>query len=163
MPAEKRECPNQAYLLDLINQCNPEFFVNYDFRFSEEFYEGLTSVLSIRQLNLGGKLNFFNFDLFLKLKYLRELSIYTNRIPLEFISKIFKLKYFYHLSFGLSSSHFTVLRRPEGYTLLVIHENRTGISDICEAEQCFESMEDLINGLEKYRKTNLCYLREYLT
>ena len=153
----KRNCQNPSYILDLLFQCNPRSLINYDFKFSIEFYEKLASILSIKEIHLVEHSENLDFDQFLKLKHLKTCYFLTDKMPIDFISKVFRMRFVGIVTFNLQSVGFYFVRYPEYYEFSVTHGD--GKSLILEFEKRFDCLKDLIEELERLKKTNKAYLK----
>ena len=97
----KRDTPDPSYVLQLLSQSNPEH-VRTRFSFNRKFYEQLTSIQSIKALEITERFENLNLDHFLKLKNLRSFCIFTEKLPIDFISKLFTLRFMYDFFFSCS-------------------------------------------------------------
>ena len=148
----KKKFPNQSYVLQLLIQSNPKV-VRTDFNFSVKFYEQLTSIQSIENLKIKENFGNINWDLFLKLNFLDTLRISTEKLPIDFISKLFKLKYLWVFIFSNSNCAIFILREREYYAFRITK------GPIMKTYKHFDRLEDLIKEMKKLKKTGKAYLR----
>ena len=92
------------------------------------FYEQLTSIQSIKILYIQEWFENLDFDLFLRLKYLDTLYIGTEKLPIDFIRKFFKLKYVN--SFLFSFSNLSISVTIIGETILLLKPSQKKDLDI---------------------------------
>ena len=151
----KLKVSEQEYLLKLITESNPKHVDLMSFNFSEEFYEQLTSIQSIEDLCC--KFSNINFELFLKLKFLSSLRVSSDKLPISFIEKLFKLNFFRSLSFRYSS--FSIILCNYSSYHLCLSTNRKKEGYHTEIETFFDSLEDLIGELQRLKQENKPYLR----
>ena len=79
----------QRVLVEHIKRSSPSVLLiqRLDLSLKREFYEQLSSVQSLKFLWIGPHLENVEFEHFLKLKYLRNIWIRSERIPIQFVSK----------------------------------------------------------------------------
>ena len=131
----------QAYLLQLLTESNPKDVRTY-LNYTPEFYEQLTSIESIENLEISDKFSNINFELFLKLKFLWRFQISTEKLPISFIEKLFKLKYI--RIFIFSNSNCTIfIHRFSNYALRITEGPIT---------ENFECLDDLIKEMRRLKK-----------
>ena len=146
---------NPDYAIKLISQSNPKS-VDINHKFNKKFYEQLTSVQSIKTLVVEDKFENINYDHFLNLSYLKSLSVYTERLPISFISKVLKLKFMtnftFHCSTCIISFSYLDYRFRPGYYSFNVEIRKEKIQDI---NQCFKCLDDLIEGFKFLTMENM--------
>ena len=161
----KRTCPpDPSDVLQLLRQTNPKW-VDIGFgantkkilNFSKGFYEQLTSIQSINTLYIQEWFENLDFDLFLRLKYLKTLYIGTEKLPIDFIRKFFKLKYANSFLFSYSNISISVYDNWENYTLFKALTKKG--SRYFENMTNFDYLKDLIEDLKRLKTENPPYLR----
>ena len=148
----RRNTPDPSYVLQLLTQSNPES-VRIGYKFDMEFYRQLTSIQSIKNLHLfyvDERFEKLNLDEFLKLENLRSFSICKERLPIDFISKLFKLKFMKDFFFSCSKFYFgtTYLSDPQIHLNFVFQKKRKANSrDFSESFDCLDDLIDRIKEL----------------
>ena len=156
----RKNPPSASYMLHLVAESKAKkvaIFYNFD----KEFYEQLTSIQTIKQLNIRERFENLEYDFFLRLEYLNELIIETEKIPIEFIRKVFKLKFFGNLYYYYSNFSFSVAQHQEQYALFkkVQAIKGTKVKEFVDETFVFDCMDDLIGELERMKIENKAYLR----
>ena len=154
-----RKSPNDSYVLQLLKQSNPKD-VSISFNFNPKFYEELTSIQTIETLLISDKFENLNYDHFLKLKYLNDLSIFTEKLPIDFVPKIFTLKFLNCFHFHYSNCSLIFYRKPEYYLFdLQIYKKK---GPFIRTTKAFDDLDDLFQELEKLKVENKPCLRNCL-
>ena len=155
---KKLKLSQEAYLLQLLTESNPKV-VRTDLNYTPEFYQEITSIRSIQILEIQDEFSSINYELFLKLKFLRKLDISSNKLQIDFIEKLFKLKYMQIFSFfGLSSR--LSIRFAEDYCLTIMKIDKTGIPT--KATQKSFDLDDLIKEMRRLKKKSNLFGKAYL-
>ena len=105
----------QRVLVEHIKRSSPCVLLirHLDMSLKREFYKQLSSVQSLKFLWIGPHLENVEFDHFLKLKHLQNFTIRSEKIPIQFVSKLFvhlkHLKVFkFQATCGLFDSKFRI-------------------------------------------------------
>ena len=100
----------QSSLIELIRRSNTKTLSVMNLKLTNEFYEQVSSVLSIDTLRVGPHLENFDFDHFLRLRHLQQLFIRSEKkIRIEFICKLFEqLKFLVYFTFDSTCSCFKI-------------------------------------------------------
>ena len=147
-----RKRPNPPDLLQLLVQTNPKT-VFISFSFSYFFYEDLTLIESINFLDIKERSKNLNFNFFLNLKFLKHLNIHTDKLPIEFIPKIFKLRFMRSFVFRYLNFCIVIRENHENYSLYkAINTKKT--FDCYESTTYFERLNDLVEALKRFKKKN---------
>lgn len=152
----KMKCPNSTYVLQLLAQSRPKrVIISYDF--DREFYKQLVSIKSIEELNVNARYENLDFDLFLELQNLRSLRVRTEKLPIEFISKIFQLKFMRSFVFSYSKFYiaFALSEENNFYFDLNIDRKKGWLVKL----ESFGCLEDLIDGTKRLKTENKPFLR----
>lgn len=153
----KRKSPNAAYVMQLLTQSNPTRVTIYH-NFNLQFYEQLVSIQSIEDLNIDESYENLDYDIFLKLRNLNSLQIRTEKLPIEFIAKVFQLKFL--RSFIFSYSRFFIIfglcERNDYYSRDINIYTKNGCPHTLEH---FASLEDLIEAMKRLKAENKPFLR----
>lgn len=147
---KRPKCPNPSFLLHLLTQCNPTILFNFEYEFSREFYESLTSILSIKELNLIERFENLDWNLFLKLKYLRKFTMCTEKLPIDFISRMFELKFLREVKLNALDYWFYFDRHSAYFELKVTYDDGSDILPY-QPEKCFDCLKDLVEELERLK------------
>ena len=144
----------------MLTQTNPEH-VDIALSFDKEFYKELTSIKSIRYLRIDEKFENLDCDLFLKLDYLRTFSLGTEKLEVDFISKLCKMKSFYRLLY----------RHPRFYIIFCVNMDRdhpkyyftishtkNGVIPV-QADGFSDCFLDLVEEIKQIKAKNEAYLR----
>ena len=154
----KRKFPNQSEILQLLIQSNPKVVdLGWDFYFNLEFYEQLTSIKSIRHLEINDKFENLDYELFLKLEFLESLSIRTEKLPVDFIKKLFKLKFMYNFSFCYSRFRLSVMLCQTYYSYSIDLTRKKDFDMIIDMN--FYFLDDLIEEIKKLKSENRAFIR----
>ena len=148
----KKKSPDSSYVLQLLTQSNPER-VRISYSFNKQFYEQLISIQSIKELLVDERFENLDYDLFLKLENLRTLEISTGKLPIEFISKIFKLKFINYFSFFCSKFYICIACIPKYRLEITIKKKNQRTT----SNEHFDCLDDVIKRIKKLRKD--AYLR----
>lgn len=144
-------------------QSNPKS-VGICHNFNKKFYKQLTLVQSIKSLLVEDKFENLDYDLFLNLPYLNSFTIYTEKLPIPFIAKVFKLKFMDYFVFDCSNCIIDC-SRYSNYSLVTdfTEENtrRRGNFRTLEWFNCLDDLTKRIKILVMENK-NRAYLRECL-
>ena len=162
-PASRRTkwVPDPFDVLQLLIQIQPDR-VEIGFSFPKEFYEKLVSCQFIKDLGLREKYENLDCDLFLKLEYLESLSVRTEKLPIQFIPKLFRaLVYLDSFSFWYSKFAFTIYNRQSHYTIYQHVFRKKIIDDITQMTE-HKYLRDLMKDLEILKNENKPYLRNCL-
>lgn len=166
---KKKRMPFKACdVLQLLSQINPkDVEINANFGQTKEFYRELTSLKSITNLSINEKFKNLDYDAFLKLKYLQDFSIFTEKLPIDFISKIFKMIFFcnftfYHPNFYMGfDDRYPRYQRYHFYTKY-IKPNKKNKVFWSEIDKYFDCLEDLIEETKNIKMRKEGYFRDSL-
>ena len=167
---KSRHLPDASYVLQLLVQTNPRdveiSYLNYNENHSKaemkEFYEQLTSIQSIEWLLIREtNVENIDYDYFLKLKYLDRLSIFTEKLPINFIENIFKNTFINDFSFHCSNFYITFDRHP-GYFVFNL-EDRIGLPGSCKNRKVFYALDDLTEYVKRLKSENRGGFRDHLS
>ena len=164
-----RKC-NAPYVLQLLIQTNPRHveisYLNYNENHSEaemkRFYEQLTLIQSIEWLIIKeANVKNIDYDYFLNLKYLDHLYIFTERLPNEFISKIFKNTFINSFGFFCSSCIIIIsFQRYRGYYVFDLDDRSR--PKALEYGKSFSCLDDLTDYVKKFKNENRTCLLDCL-
>ena len=156
----RKKPPSASYMLNLFTESKAKsvaIFYNYN----KEFYEQLTSIQTIKKLYVREKIENLEYDLFLRLEYLHELTIETEKMPIDFIVKIFKLKFFGSFDYYYSNFFLHIIQHLEEYALKtsVKTMKESKLSKFDTEMLVFDCLDDLIGELQRMKIENQPYLR----
>ena len=132
--------------------------VRIEYSFSKEFYQQLSLIKSIRKLEVRDRFENLDFNQFLKLEHLISLMISTEKLPTDFISKIFGLKFIESFRYLYSNFYLHLSYSRQKYGIYKnVQTKKESKNFQCDLD--FDSLEELIEEVNKWKNQNSPYLR----
>ena len=156
--------PDPSDVLQLLIQAEPED-VDIKYNFNKPFYERLVSIQSIIRLGVKDKYENLDYDLFLKLRYLQDLYISTEKLEIAFVARLFTEMKFIDSFFYFFSNFRIGIREmySDERKYYFFYQNvPTRKEPLDPKETYFDALGDLIEHLEKLKNENPSYLRNCL-
>lgn len=153
---------DQSDVLQLLIKANPRE-VRIVTILANRFTEKLGSIQSIEILDVRDRSENLDYDHFLKLKYLRSLKVFTEKLPIEFIFRVFKLKFLMEITFSYSQFYVSLGYSrwlfPDQIYFLYTSFRAKKASKCLQTNLMFQCLEDLVEELENLKVKKAARLR----
>lgn len=143
---------DQNSFLQLLTEANPKSVTILSCDFNQEFYQHLATIKSITSLDILEKSKNLDLDQFLKLEYLSQLKIHTDKMPIAFIRKVLEMSFL--LKFSFRSSYFSMILSRRGAYTFHLSVSTKKLFTPKEYYDSFDTLDGLIENLERVKIEN---------
>lgn len=162
----RRKTPNPEDVLRLLIQISPQD-LEIDYNFNKRFYEQLTLIQTIEDLEVHDKYENLNWENFLKFEHLDRLSVFSDKLPIDFVARILRMKFLTSFSFYYSNFFFCFLKETNDQPVLRVlskYKYKIDLSIVTNkgprrSVDAFYFLNDLTKKLESMKTQNEAYLR----
>lgn len=135
--------------------------MSIEYNFNKPFYKQLTSIQSIQKLDIRDRFENLDYDQFLEFDFLEDLTIFTEKLPVDFLLNVLKLDFLTDFVFSFSKFYLSASRFGRGYYLYRnVYTNK--ITKRLDSESPYECLADLVEEINRLKDENPAYLRNCL-